>query len=120
MHRRIMLIVTLAALASAGAAVAAENAVAGTWQVVSDSPGGEQYNWKLEIKEENGKLSGTLAGSPGQFALLDLRFENDTLTCKVTIDEQTYAIQMKVDGAKIDGTWKGPSSQGTIKGNKQA
>jgi hypothetical protein len=120
MHRRIMLIAMLAALASAGAAMAAENAVVGLWQVVSDSPGGEQYQWKLEIKEEDGKLSGSLSGGPGQFPLLEPKFEDGTLTFKVTIEEQTYAIQMKVTGAKIEGTWKGPSSQGTMKGSKQS
>jgi len=115
-----MLFLALLAVASAGMAVAAEKAVVGNWQVVSDSPSGEQYQWKLAIKEEDGKLSGTISGGPGQFPLLDLKYEGSTFTCKVTIDERTYAIEVKVTGNTFEGTWKGPSSQGTLKGTKQA
>jgi len=115
MHRRTTLFLGLAALA-----LAAGNAVVGTWQLVSDSPGGEQYTWTMVIKEENGKLSGTLTGGPGQYPLLDPKVEGDTFTCKLTIDEQTYAIQAKISDGKFDGTWKGPTSQGIIKGAKQS
>jgi hypothetical protein len=119
MHRRMALVVVLLALAGA-ALLAADNAAVGTWQLTSDSPGGEQYAWTLVIKGENGKLSGTLSGGPGQFPLLDPKMEGEAFTCKITIDETTYAIQAKISGNKFDGTWKGPASQGMIKGTKQA
>jgi len=115
MQRRMMLLVVVAAVL-----LAAGNAVVGTWQVVSDSPGGEQYTWTLVVKDEGGKLSGTLTGGPGQFPLIEPKLEGDTFTCKVTVDEVTYAIQSKITGSKFDGTWKGPGSQGTIKGSKQS
>lgn len=119
MHRRMALHVILAALTSA-VVLAADSAAVGTWQLVSDSPGGEQYTWTLVIKDENGKLSGTLSGGPGQYPVLEPKLEGEVFTCKVTIDEQTYAIQARIADNKFDGTWKGPGSQGTIKGKKQS
>jgi hypothetical protein len=120
MDRRIRLSLALLALTGAVALAAAANAVVGTWQLVSDSPGGEQYNWTLVLKEDEGKLSGTMTGGPGAYTLLEPKLEGETFTFKVTIDEQTYSIQAKISGGKFDGTWKGPGSQGTIKGTKQA
>jgi len=119
MFRRMRLSIALVALAGA-ALLAAGNAAVGTWQLTSDSPGGEQYTWKLVIQEAEGKLSGILAGGPGQFPLLEPKLEGDTFTFKITIEEQTYSIQSKISGDKFDGTWKGPGSQGTIKGTKQS
>lgn len=120
MNPRMRPFLALLAVAGAVALAAAANAVVGTWQLVSDSPGGEQYNWTLVLKEDEGKLVGTLTGGPGSYTLLEPKLEGETFTCKVTIEEQTYAIQAKIAGGKFDGTWKGPGSQGTIKGSKQA
>ena len=120
MYRTITLLLVLLTLTGAAALAAPGNAAVGAWQVVSDSPGGEQYTWTLVIKEDDAKLSGTLTGGPGSFPLLEPKMEGDIFTCKVTIDEAIYAIQAKISGAKFDGAWKGPSSQGTIKGTKQS
>jgi hypothetical protein len=106
-------------VAVAAVLLAAGNAVVGTWKVVSDSPDGTQYNWTLVVKEEGGRLSGALTGSMGQFPLIEPRLEGDTFTCKVTVEETTYAIQSTITGDKFDGVWKGAASQGTIKGSKQ-
>ena len=114
MHRRMTLLLSLAAVL-----LAVGNALVGTWQLTSDSPGGEQYAWTLVVKEENGKLSGTLTGGPGQYPLLEPKLEGETFTCKVTIDERAYVVQAKISGGKFDGTWKGPASQGTVKGAKK-
>lgn len=102
------------------AALAAASSAVGTWQLVSDSPGGQQYSWTLVLKEDEGKLAGTLTGGPGSYTLLEPKVEGEIFTCKVTIEEQTYSIQAKISNGRFDGTWKGPGSQGTIKGTKQA
>ena len=119
MEQRIRLSLLLLALTCAMAFAAAADSAVGTWQLVSDSPGGEQYTWTLVLKEDGGKLAGTLTGGPGSFPLAEPKLDGETFTCKVTIDEQTYSIQAKISDGKFDGTWKGPGSQGTIKGTKQ-
>lgn len=120
MHRRTSLIVALLVMAAPALLVASDKAVVGTWQVLSDSPGGEQYQWTLVVKDEEGKLSGTLTGGPGQFTLLEPKAESDTFTCKIAIEGETYLIQVNVAGTKFEGTWKGPGSQGTLKGTKRS
>lgn len=107
-------------LVAALALVAAEKAVIGSWQCVSDSPDGEQYSWKVTVKEEGGKLTGTISGAPGEYPMVDPRFENDTFTFKVQIEGQTYTVEAKISGDKLEGVWKGGASQGVIKGTRQS
>jgi len=120
MNRRSMIILAGLALAGAGWLMAAEKAVVGTWQVTSDSPGGEEYRWTLTVKQEDGKLSGTLSGSIGQFELQELKAEGETFSCKITVGGDTYSLEGKVSGDKLEGTWKGAGAQGVIKGTKQS
>jgi hypothetical protein len=74
----------------------------------------------LVVKEEGGKLSGTLTGSIGQFPLIDPKVEGDSFTCKISIDEQTYTVEGKVSGKNFEGAWKGGGAQGVIKGTKES
>ncbi len=120
MNRMAMVFLVAVVLAGAGWLVAAEKAVVGTWQVTSDSPGGEEYRWTLTVKQEDGKLSGTLSGSIGQFELQELKAEGETFSCKVTVGGDAYTIEGKVSGDKLEGTWKGGGAQGLIKGTRQS
>ncbi|MCS7314747.1 MAG: hypothetical protein RMI94_01750 [Bryobacterales bacterium] len=99
---------------------AADKPVVGTWQCVSDSPDGSQYSWAVVVKEEGGKLSGTISGAPGEFSMEDVRFEGGVLTFKVRIEGDVYTIEARVQGDNLEGTWKGPSSQGVIKGSRRS
>ncbi len=119
MVRRKMLAV-LALLLCAGWLVAAEKPIVGTWEVTSDSPDGEQMRWTLVVKEEGGKLAGNISGGMGQFALVDPQLVGNTFTFKITVDAQTYAVETKVTGSKLQGSWKGGSAQGVLKGTKQS
>lgn len=100
--------------------VAAEKPAVGTWQCVSDSPDGSQYSWAVVVKEEGGKLTGTISGAPGEFVMEDIRFEAGVLTFKVRIEGDVYTIEARIQGDSLEGTWKGPSSQGVIKGSRRS
>ncbi len=108
------LIVVLAA-----ALAAAEKPVVGSWQCVSDSPDGEQYRWTVTVKETDGKLSGVISGAPGEYVMVEPRYENGTFSFKVQIEGQTYTVEAKIQGDRLEGVWKGVTSQGVIKGTKQ-
>jgi hypothetical protein len=97
----------------------AANAAVGTWDVISAVDGGDDMNWKLVIKEDAGKLAGTISGEQGDFTLEDVKLEGETLTFKVTIDEQIYLTEAKISGAKLDGVFKGTGVKGTLKGTRQ-
>lgn len=115
-----LLLMLFLILIAAAAVMAADKPVVGSWQCVSDSPDGEQYRWTVTVREEDGKLSGTISGAPGEFTMVDPRFENDTFTFKIQIEGQTYTVEAKISGDKLEGVWKGAASQGVIKGTKQS
>ncbi|MGB9605327.1 MAG: hypothetical protein ACP5U2_09070 [Bryobacteraceae bacterium] len=110
----------LLSLLIASLLIAGEKPVVGTWQCVSDSPDGSQYTWAVVVKEEGGKLSGTISGAPGEYVMEEPRFENGVLTFKVRIEGDVYTVEAKVTGDTLEGTWKGPNSQGVIKGSRRS
>ena len=110
----------LALSAGSFPARAAEKAIVGAWECVSVNPEGEKENWTLTVKEEDGKLSGTLVGDPGQFPLIAPKMEGDTFTTRVAIAEEEYSLEIKVSEKKLQGTVKGSTAQGTITGVKQS
>lgn len=110
----------LMTLLAAALVVAADKPVVGNWHCVSDSPDGGQYSWAVVVKEEGGRLMGTISGAPGEFQMEDVRFEGGVLTFKVRIEGDLYKIEARIQGDTLDGTWKGPSSQGVIKGSRRS
>ena len=120
MCRRTVVFWTALILLGAGGLLAADKPMVGTWQLVTEAPGGDQMRLTLVVKEEGGKLSGTLTGSIGQFPLIDPKVEGDSFTCKISIDEQTYTVEGKVSGKNFEGAWKGGGAQGVIKGTKES
>jgi hypothetical protein len=117
--KRVMMLLTVFAMGALWLA-AEDKPVVGTWQVTSDSPDGELVRWTLTVKEESGKLAGSISASMGQFNLVDPKFEGSTFSFKVMVSEQTYAIETKVSGSTLEGSWKGGGGQGFVKGTKQS
>jgi hypothetical protein len=117
--RRILLGCTLFALTSL-LLVAAANDVVGTWDVTSSDNAGSDMSWILVIKEDGGKLTGTISGEPGDFTLEDVKIDGHTLTFKTTIDSETYTTEAKISGSKLEGNYKGTSVKGTLKGTKKS
>jgi hypothetical protein len=118
MNRASAVLLTLALLICCAAVRAAENPVVGTWRVVSF--GSEGLTWTLTVKEQGGKLSGTLAGSLGEFPLIDPKLDGDKFTFKVSVDDKIYSGEGKISGKSIEGAYKGPDDEGTFKGDKQS
>jgi hypothetical protein len=116
---RIFAVLFLTVLTAAMPA-AADTPVVGTWQCVSDSPDGAQYSWAVVVKEEGGKLSGTISGAPGEYMMEEPRFENGVFSFKVRIEGDVYTVEARIQGDKLEGTWKGPNSQGVIRGTRQS
>ncbi len=112
-------LVALLLLATA-LAFAASNPAVGTWQISSTTDDGQEYAWKLVIKEDGGALSGVLSGEPGDYQLSDVKCENDTLTFKVTVEDQTYECEAKIAGKSLEGAFKGGAASGKLKGTKES
>ena len=118
MHR-VLLSFTLLALTAVLLAAAANEAI-GTWDVTSSANEGNEMNWTLVIKEDGGKLTGTISGEPGDFTLEDVKVDGHTLTFKITIDAETYSSEVKISDGKLEGGYKGTSVKGTLKGTKKS
>jgi hypothetical protein len=114
------LILGVLLLVMCGLVFAADCPAAGSWKISAVSPGGDEMNWTMVIKEADGKLSGQLIGEPGEFPLSDVAFADGTLKAKLEVDT-SYTIELKVDGNKLEGKWKNTEgASGSIKGEKQA
>ncbi|HEX8985019.1 MAG TPA: hypothetical protein VF767_06305 [Bryobacteraceae bacterium] len=115
------LVVAVMGLLLSALLLTAAGAPVGSWECVSVAPGSSgEMNWTLEIKEVDGKLTGTAGNDQGEVAVDDMKFENDTLTFSVSLDSGTYEVTLKVNGEKLEGNWKGGGETGAIKGNKKA
>lgn len=118
MTRTLTLFLTILLFASAAVWAADNTAVVGQWDCVGTDDAGQTANWTLTVKDDGGKLGGTLSGDPGEFTLVDAKLEGSVFTFKVVVNEATYTVETIIDGAKFDGKYKGPEAAGTLKGAK--
>ena len=118
MNRAFAVLAMLGLLICCASARTAENPVVGAWKVVSF--GAEGMTWTLTVKEQGGKLSGTLAGGLGEFPLIDPKLDGDKFTFKISMDEKVYSAEGKISGKSIEGSYKGPDDEGAFKGEKQS
>jgi hypothetical protein len=112
----------LLAVLSIGLALcwAADNPAVGKWDCTATDDAGQASNWTLVVKEDDGKLSGTLSGDPGEFDLADLKVDGNSFTFKVVVNDATYTVETTIDGNKLEGKYTGPEASGTIKATKQS
>lgn len=83
--------------------------VTGKWDVVAQASGGREYNLELILKEEGGKLTGTLGGPQGVIPLSDVQFAGDQLSFKFSVGEGTYEIKMTAGGKAMKGSYVSPT-----------
>ncbi len=75
--------------------------------------------WTLTLRESEGKLVGTAGSEEGEIPINDATFENGTLTFKVVMDSETYTVEVRVAGDRLDGSWKGGGESGAIRGARK-
>jgi len=117
MKRAVTLLLTML-LFGALACWAAKNSVVGTWDVVATDDAGQASNWTMVVKDEGGKLTGTLTGDPGEFTITDAKLSGSTFTFTVVVNESSYSVQTTVNGNKIEGKYQGADASGTVKATK--
>jgi hypothetical protein len=120
MTRALTLFLTILLFASVATWAADNQAVVGTWDVVSTDDSGQPMNWTLTVKDDGGKLSGTLSGDAGELPIVEAKLEGNTFTFKIVVNEATYTTEGTIDGKKFDGKYKGSEGAGTVKGTKRS
>jgi hypothetical protein len=102
-----------------GVCLAADNS-AGKWKLTATDAQGNDSEWVLELKTEDGKVTGTLTGDQGVLPLIEPKADDHSISFQVALDDVTYAVDLAVDGDKITGKYKGGEASGTIKGSRES
>lgn len=100
-------------------ATAAGSAIEGRWKWTTDTPDSGPAVWNTIFKVQDGKLTGTAEGEPGQFEFKNLKMTGQTLTGEIDVEGDTYTFEVKVTGDALEGTWKLDSLSGSIKGVRE-
>jgi hypothetical protein len=95
------------------------SAADGKWRFTATDNQGNDSQWVLELKTQDGKLTGTLSGDQGTLPLIDPKADDTSITFKVTVNDQTYSVDLKIDGDKLEGKFTGEEASGTIKGTRE-
>jgi hypothetical protein len=108
----------LAAIFLASLALAQDNsALVGKWKMTSQTDQ-DPVMWSLVLKEVDGKLTATLASDQGEAPVKDFTYQGGVLKFKAPYDGVDYAIELKLVGSELDGTWSGGDNSGKTHGVK--
>jgi hypothetical protein len=119
MKRRTALAVALAVLAVAAARVTTgEDAALGTWDVVAETPEGPMPS-VMTLAKVAGKLKAEVELGGVKREVSDEALEGDTLKLKLLYEGVVYAMQGKITGDALDGTWEGGGNSGTLKAKRR-
>lgn len=92
-------------LLSICAAAAAD--VTGKWNVTATAPSGREYRVQLELKEEGGRLAGTMSNGEGSIAIENVLLEGDRLSYTLPA-AGGYRISFAVADGSMRGNYTGP------------
>lgn len=79
--------------------------VAGKWKVVAKDSGGEEIKADLSLKQEDGKLTGTMALPDATLQLKDVQFKENVLTYHLEHGGMPVSVKMTLDGGKLKGNY---------------
>ena len=114
MKRAVSLAISLVALiAVAVAASAGEKAALGTWDIVASTPDGPLPS-VMTVTRAEGKLKAEIELGGLKRTVSDETLEGDVLKLKVEYEGVVYAIQGKIAGDALEGTWEGGGNSGAL------
>lgn len=118
--RRIVFAGILLLIAFASICLAGDNPIVGKWAVTSDDGHGAILTWALVVKEEGGKLAGSMSGDNGELQLLEPKLEGNIFTFKAYINNNcTLETKLKIEGNRFEGKFACPEVSGTMTGTKE-
>ena len=97
----------IAALILLAAVTAAAADVAGKWNVIAKTPSGAEHKAVLELKEEGGKVTGSMASAETTLPIENVKLEGDRLSYTLAADGE-YKIAFTVARDEMKGTYTTP------------
>lgn len=79
--------------------------VTGQWALAAKDPDGNVIKAVLMLKQDGGKLSGTIGTGEGGVPLTEVEFKDNTLTCRLTYHDTPVKLSLKLDGDKLSGVF---------------
>jgi hypothetical protein len=114
MKRAAGLAVALLALALLASPAGADETVAlGTWDIVATTPDGPMPS-VMTVTRAEGKLKAEIELGGLKRTVSDEALEGDVLKLKVEYEGVVYAIQGKIAGNAMEGTWEGGGNSGSL------
>lgn len=92
----------------------------GVWRMTSLTPDGDSVPWRLTLKEQGGKLVGTIGGEQGDAPLSNLKVEGSKIHFTTPYDGEDYDQDLEMEGTKLVGTWSGNGNSGKTTGERTA
>jgi hypothetical protein len=119
MKRALFLAVAFVALVLVGVSAGAnEKAALGTWDVVASTPDGPMPS-VMTVTRAEGKLKAAIDLGGMKRTVSDETLEGDLLKLKVQYEGVIYAIQAKIAGDAMEGTWEGGGNSGSLKATRR-
>ena len=81
---------------------------------------GDSVPWRLTLKEQGGKLVGTIGGEQGDAPLSNLKVEGSKIHFTTPYDGEDYDQDLEMEGTKLVGTWSGNGNSGKTTGERTA
>jgi hypothetical protein len=100
--------------------LAAAPALVGTWNCSTTDHDGNPIQAVLTVKEDGGRLAGNVMVQDIVAPISDVVAEGNDFRFKVTIQEQTYEVQLKVADSNLEGTWARGGRRGSLKGTRKS
>jgi hypothetical protein len=98
--------------------VAGEEAALGVWDVVASTPEGAMPS-VMTVTKVDGKLKAEVELNGAKREVSEEAVDGDTLKLKVLYEGVVYALECKITGDAIDGTWEGGGNSGTLKAKRR-
>ena len=92
--------------------------LAGMWQMTSETPNGDSLDWKLTIKQQDGKWTATSGTDQGENTAKDFTVSGNKIHFKTPYQDQDYDIDLTLTGDTLQGTWSGGSDSGKTSGKR--
>ena len=85
--------------------------IAGKWNVTAQSPSGRSLKLEMVLKQDGGKVSGTLGDERGTVDIQEGTIEGSELSFKLAVDGG-YTVKLRLAGDELKGT--STESDGTV------
>ena len=94
----------------------------GEWKMISTAPDNDNndVHWTLTIAYQSGKYDATASTDESTGPVGDLHVEGNSVHFSVEYDGYDYAVDLKLEGDSLTGTWSGRGTSGETRGRKAA